>query len=72
MKKRQRKSPRFLRPGLPDYKIFFKELIQKLKDIKYLLVNIENEIINSSSLTLYSWMKKGEPAEMIIREITPR
>ena len=46
--------------------------IQKLKITKHLIVYIDEWTFSPSSLTLYSWMKKGEPAARVIRETTNR
>ena len=71
-RKANTRPPRFLRPGLEDDRIVFKEFIQKLIDTKHLLIYIDEWNFSSSSLPLYSWMKKGEPANKVIRETTNR
>ena len=66
------RPPRSLRPGLNEDRIIFKELISKLVQTGYLIVYIDEWSFNPSSIPLYSWMKKGEPAEKIIRNTTER
>ena len=66
------RPPRFLRPGLNEDRVIFKELISKLIQTGYLIVYIDEWSFNPSSIPLYSWMKKGEPAEKIIRNTTER
>ena len=66
------RPPRSLRPGLNEDRIIFKELISKLVQTGYLIVYIDEWSCNPSSIPLYSWMKKGEPAEKIIRNTTER
>ena len=64
--------PRSLRQGLEEDRNIFKEFIKKLKDLKFLLVFIDEWSFNPSSLPLYSWMIKGQPADKVIRETTNR
>ena len=71
-RKANTRPPRFLRQGLENDRTIFKEFIQKLKITKHLIVYIDEWTFNPSSLPLYSWMKKGEPAAKVIRETTNR
>ena len=66
------RPPRFLRPGLEEDRTIFKEFILKLKETNFLIVYIDEWSFNSSTLPLYSWMKKGEPAIKVIRETSNR
>ena len=66
------RPPRSLRQGLEEDRVIFKEFIKKLIELKFLIVYIDEWSFNSSSLPLYSWMKKGEPANKVIRETTNR
>ena len=66
------RHPRSLRPGLNEDRNIFKELISKLVQAGYLIVYIDEWSFNPSTIPLYSWMKKGEPAEKIIRNTTDR
>ena len=65
-RKGNKRPPRFLRQGLEEDRIIFKEFISKLKQAKLLLYTLMNEVFNPSTLPWYSWMKKGFPAEKII------
>ena len=60
------RPPRFLRQGLAEDRIIFKEFISKLKQAKFAIVYIDEWSLNPSTLPWYSWMKKGFPAEKII------
>ena len=71
-RKANTRPPRFLRQGLENDRTIFKEFIQKLKITKHLIVYIDEWTFNPSSLPLYSWMKKGEPAAKVMRETTNR
>ena len=44
----------------------------KANEIKFVIVYIDKRSFNSSSIPLYSWMKKGEQPEKIIRSTTDR
>ena len=66
------RPPRSLRQGREEDRNILKEFIKKLKDLKFLLVYIDEWSFNPSSLPLYSWMKKGQPADKVIRETTNR
>ena len=57
------RPPRFLRQGLAEDKIVFKEFISNLNKQNLLLYTLMNEVFNLSIFPWYSWMKKGFPAE---------
>ena len=50
----------------------FKDLILKLIKAKFMLVFIDKWSFNSSAIPIYSWMKKGEPAGVVIRNTIER
>ena len=66
------RPPRSLRPGLEEDRIVFKDLILKLIKAKFMLVFIDEWSFNPSVIPLYSWMKRGEPAGVVIRNTTER
>ena len=66
------RPPRSLRPDLEEDRIIFKEFLSKLIQAKFVLVYVDEWSFNLSTIPLYSWMKKGEPAEKIIRSTTER
>ena len=66
------RPPRSLRPVLAEDRLVFKEFISKLIQSKFLIVYIDECSFNSSSLPLYTWMKKGETAIKVIRSTTER
>ena len=72
LRKANVRPPRSLRPGLNEDRIIFKELISKLVQIGNLIVDIDKWSFNPSTIPLYSLMKKGEPAEKIIRNTSER
>ena len=47
-------------------------IIQKLKETKFLVIYIDELSCNPSALPLYSWIKRWEPADKMIRETTSR
>ena len=71
-RKANTRPPRSLRPGLAEDRAVFKEFILKLIQSKFVIVYIDEWSFNSSSLPLYTWMKKGETATKVIRSTTER
>ena len=57
------RPPRSLRAGLEEDRIAF---------IKFVIVYIDEWSFNSSTLPLYTWMKKGEDASIVIRDSNTR
>ena len=63
---------RFLRPGLSQDRILFKKFIDKLYQTTFLIVFIDECSFNPTTIPRYSWMKRGEPADKLIRDTTNR
>ena len=66
------RPPRSLRPGLDEDRIIFKDFISKQEIAKFLIVYVDEWSLNPSTIPLYSWMKRGEPASIVIRSTTER
>ena len=66
------RPPRSLRNGLEDDRIVFREMIWMLMKLKFVIVYIDEWSFNPSLIPLYSWIKKGEQPEKIIRSTTDR
>ena len=66
------RPPRSLRNGLEEDRTIFREMIWMLVKSKFVIVYIDEWSFNPSSIPLYSWMKKGEQPEKIIRSTTDR
>ena len=66
------RPPRSLRAGLEEDRITFIQFINNLKTAKFVIVYIDEWSFNSSTLPLYTWMKKGEDASIVIRDSNTR
>ena len=66
------RPPRSLRIGLEEDRIIFKQFISNLKIAKFIIVYIDECSFNSSTLPLYTWMKRGEDASIVIRDSNTR
>ena len=55
-----------------NIKEIFKQLIIKLKERGFIIVWIHERSINSTELSLYSWMLKGQDADRINRTSSER
>ena len=64
--------PRSLRAGLDDARLVFSKFVKMLINAKFIIVYIDECSFNSSSLPLYTWMKKGEPPVKVIRDNSKR
>ena len=61
-----------MRLELDEDRIIFKDFISKLEKSKSLIVYIDEWSFKPSAIPLYSWMKRGEPANIVIRSATER
>ena len=66
------RPPLSLRARLEEDRIAFIKFVNNLKTSKYVNVNINEWSFNSSTLPLYTWMKKGEDASIVIRDSNTR
>ena len=66
------RPPRSLRAGLEEDRIAFIKFVNNLKTAKFVIVYIDEWSFNSSTLPLYTWMKKGEDASIVIRDSNTR
>ena len=66
------RPPKSLRNGLEEDRIIFREMIWKLMKLKFAILNIDEWSFSPSSIPLYSWIKKCEQPEKIIRNTTDR
>ena len=66
------RPPRSLRAGLDDDRLVFSKFVKMLINAKFIIVYIDECSFNSSSLPLYTWMKKGEPPVKVIRDNSKR
>ena len=66
LRKANVRPSRSLWPELNENRIIFKELISMHVQTWYLIVHIDEWSFNPSTISLYSWMKKGEQEEKII------
>ena len=66
------RPPRSLRAGLEEDRITFIQFINNLKTAKFVIVYIDEWSFNSATLPLYTWMKKGEDASIVIRDSNTR
>ena len=63
---------RFFWPKLSQVRILFKKFIEKLNQTEFLIVFIDECSFNPTTISRYSWMKRGEPADKLIRDTTNR
>ena len=66
------RPPRSLRTGLEVDRLVFEQFVKMLIQAKFIIVYIDEWSFNSSSLPLYTWMKKGEPPVKVIRDTSKR
>ena len=66
------RPPRSLRAGLEDDRLIFSNFVKMLIQAKFIIVYIDECSFNSSSLPLYTWMKKGEPPVKVIQDTSKR
>ena len=66
-RKASQRAPRWFKNGLEESRIIFKEFLFKLKKAGFIVVFIDESTFNCSSLPRYTWMKKGMPADRVIR-----
>ena len=64
------RHPRLLRAGLEDDKLIFNKFVKMLIQVNIIIIYIDERSFNSSSLLLYSQMKKGEPLIRVIKNAT--
>ena len=66
----QRKTNEIFWPRLSQVRILFKIFIEKLNQTKFLIVFIDECSFNPTTIRRYSWMKRGEPTDKLIRDTT--
>ena len=66
------RPPRSLGAELEEDRIAFIQFINNLKTAKFVIVYIDEWSFNSATLPLYTWMKKGEEASIVIRDSNTR
>ena len=72
LEKSKHKTTKSLRAGLDDDRLVFSKFVKMLINAKFIIVYIDECSFNSSSLPLYTWMKKGEPPVKVIRDNSKR
>ena len=62
------RPPRSLRAGLDDDRLVFSKFVKMLINAKFIIIYIDECSFNSSSIPLYTWMRKDEPPVKVIRD----
>lgn len=62
----------YLRPGIQEDKVVFKEFIKLLEKMDFTICYVDECSINATGLPIYTWSKKGQEQEKLIRGATDR
>ena len=71
-RKASQRHPRWFQSWLEEARKVFQKFINKLREAGFVIVWIDESSFSSSALPLYSWMKRGWDAELVIRPSSQR
>ena len=71
-RKANNRPPRFLRQGIQGDKAIFIEFLKLLEKMEFTVCYVDECCIHASALPLYTWSKKGQDPEKMIRATTNR